>query len=332
MIKDYELLLENLKGRRYDEARRESALSDAFEECGYNDCIRYCLESMQEIDVSYAYKAFYISKRIQEKLQKGFEELNTKVDFRYQGAIQTETNITLYGDLELMVIIDAPEDVAARKIKSITAAMMHLLTLETVYQSVDNSDKTRIIVTTSKPNSEISILPALWIDNPEFRSTRREIDRGVAEFNLGAKTKKRYLPFKNMARVNAKDRKTNGGLKKLIRLLRNLQKDADSPITLSEYEIAAMVYAIPEKQLQYSDKHALSLLGICSAQLHRITKDQEYLEKMVSPSERELVFGKKPGKHEQVSLLNHELDMLISDLKEALTEDKKNLYSEITYG
>ena len=331
MIKDYELLLENLKGRRYDEARRESALSEAFEECGYSDPIRYCLECMQEIDVSYAYKAFYISKKIQEKLQKGFEELNAKVDFRYQGAIQTETNITLYGDLELMVIIEVTEGNPVKKIKTLTVDIMHMLTKETTYQSVDNSDKTRIIVTTTKPTSEISILPSIWIDNPEFRSTKREIDRGISEYNLTAKTIKKYLPFKNMARVNAKDRKTNGGLKKLIRLLRNLQKDADQPIELSEYEIAAIVFAIPDKQLMYDENHALALLGICSAQLHRISKDQDYLEKMISPSERELVFGKKPGKMEQVQLLKHELDMLISDLKEELQKDNKTLYSEITY-
>lgn len=331
MIKDYELLLENLRGRRYDEARRESALSESFEECGFHDCIRYCLECMEEIDVSYAYKAFYISRKIQERLQKGFEELNMKVDFRYQGAIQTETNITLYGDLELIVLVEEHENLPWKRIKTLTTEIMHLLTRETVYQSVDNSDKTRIIVTTTKPTSIISVLPAIWLNNGEYMSTKREIDRGITEFNLSAKTMRRYLPFRNLARINSKDRKTNGGLKKLIRLLRNLQKDSPNSILLSDYEIASILYVIPEKQLIYDEKHALALLGICSAQLHRIAKDQDYLEKLISPSEKELVFGKKPGKMEQIVLLKNELDMLIADLKAVLTAEGKNLYSEISY-
>lgn len=85
MTKDYSILLENLLGRRYDEALRESIVSDAFEECEYPDSIRYTLESMEEIEPSYTYKTFHLAKRIQDKIGKEFEKRNLRVDFRYQG-------------------------------------------------------------------------------------------------------------------------------------------------------------------------------------------------------------------------------------------------------
>ena len=50
MGNDYSLKIKNLKDRRYDEALKESTLSEAFYNSSYSDCIKYTLESMLEID------------------------------------------------------------------------------------------------------------------------------------------------------------------------------------------------------------------------------------------------------------------------------------------
>ncbi|MFT7232186.1 MAG: hypothetical protein ACI8TA_001402 [Cyclobacteriaceae bacterium] len=331
MTHDYQLLLENLQGRRFDEARRESIYSETFEESDHGDCIKYCLESMHEIDPAYAYKAFHVARKLQEKLLAEFHKKNIKVDFRYQGPIQTETHIMLYGGIELIVLQESFDNRPWQSVKKLTGEIIETLSADPSYHRVDYSDKYHINVITTKPTCEINILPAIWLDNAEFIKTKREIDRGIWEFNFQKKTQKKYLPFKNIARINSKDRLTNGGLKSIIRLLRTLQRDSTDNIELSNHEISSLIYAVPDKQMIFNPKKSLALLGIASAQLNRAAKDQKYVEELISPSERERVFGKKQGKIEEIKKLKNALDKLLSDIKEELKAEQKTVYSELTY-
>ncbi|WP_421870542.1 hypothetical protein [Marinoscillum sp.] len=332
MNKDYSVLLENLMGRRYDEALRESIVSDAFEECEYPDAIKYTLESMEEIDPSYAYKTFHITKRIQDKLDKTFEEIKFKVDFRYQGPIQTETHIVLYGGVELICLTRSMDKKPWMQVTRMAQEIMGVLTGDQSFREIDYSSKLRIKLATSKPKCEIKILPAIWLDNPEYLETKREIDRGVCEYNMLKKTRRRYLPFLNIARINSKDNRCNGGLKRIIRLLLTLQRDAHEEIDLSWYEIASIVYAIPEKQMKFNKEYSLGLLGVVAAQLNRVVSDKNYRQRLLSPSEKELVFGSRLYLTDEVAKLKTELDHLIQDLNEELRKDDgKTIYSEVRY-
>ncbi|MEQ9306487.1 MAG: hypothetical protein RJQ14_21420 [Marinoscillum sp.] len=332
MNRDYSVLLENLLGRRYDEALRESIVSDAFEECEYADSIKYALEAMQEIDPSYAYKTFHITKRIQDKLDKVFHEIDLKVDFRYQGPIQTETHIVLYGGVELMILSKTYSKKPWTQVTRIAQEVMGTLTGDQNFTGIDYSSKLRIKLFTSKPQCEIKLLPAVWLDNPEFLTSKREIDRGICEYNMLKKTRRKYLPFMNIARINAKDSRCNGGLKKIIRLLLSLQRDSTANIELNWYEISSMIYAIPEKQLKFNSEYSLSLLGVVSAQLNRVVTDKNYRERLASPSEKELVFGSRHYLNDEVVKLKTELDLLIQDLNAELKKDGgKNIYNEVRY-
>ncbi|RED93178.1 hypothetical protein [Marinoscillum furvescens] len=331
MNKDYSVLLENLLGRRYDEALRESIVSDAFHESEYSEVLKYALEAMEEIDPSYAYKTYHIAKRIQERLEKSFDATGVGVDFRYQGPIQTETHIVLYGGVELIILARTLDKKPWIKVENIATHVMQTLSGAGVFTKVDYSTKERIILQSSKPSCEVKILPAIWLDNPDFISTKREIDRGICEYNLDKKTRRKYLPFLNIARVNAKDQRCNGGLKKMIRLLSTLQRDANDPINLSNYEISSVLYAIPDKQLKFNPEYSLSLLGVVGAQLNRVLADRSYRETLISPSEKERVFGTRPHAPLELEKLKAEFDALVSDLNEELKQEKKTVYSDITY-
>lgn len=331
MNKDYGVLLENLLGRRYDEALRESIVTEAFYECEYPDCLKYTLEAMQEIDPSYAYKTFHITRRIQEKLEKAFTQQKIKVDFRYQGSIQTETHIVLYGGAELIVLIKNEFQKPWLKISQLGQEIMEIFSGDKGLKLVDYSSLRAVKLVTTKPTSEIRVLPALWVESSHYLSTKREIDRGICEFNFQKKTTRKYLPFLNIARINSKDQRCNGGLKKMIRLLRSLQRDAGRPIEMSNYEISSMLYGIPDKQLTYHPEYALSLLGVVAAQMNRLLTDRKYRETLVSPSEKELVFGKKEHLTQELHKLKEELDALMQDLHKVLRAEDKTIYSPITY-
>ena len=56
---------------------------------------------MVEIDPAYAYKVYANSRKIHESISKALKKRGYDVDYRYQGALKTYSNILLYGDVEI---------------------------------------------------------------------------------------------------------------------------------------------------------------------------------------------------------------------------------------
>ena len=205
-----------------------------------------------------------------------------------------------------------------------------ILTTAQAYNKVDYSNRNRIYIQTRKPTAEISILPAVWVDSSLYKNTGLEINRGICEFDFLNKRRKIHLPFLNMARINSRDRELNGNLKHLIRLMRNLIKDSEENIDLSFDEIAGILYNIPNKYLQVPKKKILSTLPIVSAQLKRLILNDTYRYKLIAPSGKEYVFGKKPKK-KAIYLLKKELDMMIRSIMISLKEFQLTIKDDIEY-
>lgn len=331
MEHDYSLLVENLKGRRYDEALREPVLSDAFHQSGYSDCLLYTLESMVEIDPSYAYKVYANSRRIHEIINKALKKRGYDVDYRYQGALKTYSNIRLYGDVEIIVIKKNISDKPHRDMQTLAMDLMDVLSKETGFKTVDYSDKTRIRITVQKPTCEIDVLPSIWVNSAEYVKTKNEIYRGIAEFDFANKKVKKYLPFLNIARINSRDQHTNGNLKAMARLLKTLRSDSHDKINLRDSEINAVLYNMPEVELSVPQNKVLSLLPKVALLLQKLSNDTKFFAHLLSPSEKDRVFGGRPEKQQEIKKLSDALTTLIQDLKKDLSNNNKSLDSEIAY-
>lgn len=331
MEHDYSLLVENLKGRRYDEALREPVLSEAFHQSNYPDCLKYALESMLEIDAAYAYKVYNSSRRIHEKIAKELARRGYLVDYRYQGALKTYSNIRLYGDVEIIVL---KKNVSAKphmEMQTLARELLDILSGDPNFKTIDYSDKTRIRITAMKPTCEIDILPSVWINSAEYAKTKNEIYRGIAEFDFKNKKVKKYLPFLNIARVNARDQQTNGNFKSLARLLKTLRADSTEKIDLKDSEIYGMLYAIPIDKLKIDQKKILSLLPLAEGLMVKLIKDPAIFNGISSPSDKDRVFAGKPEKKREIQKMQRELHRLKSDLKIALESQNLKLDSDIEY-
>lgn len=332
MQHDYSLLIENLKGRRYDEALREHALTDSFHASEYSDCIKYTLECMVEIDPAYAYKVYANSRKIHENISKSLKKRGYHhIDYRYQGALKTYSNILLYGDVEIIVIQKNISDKPHSDVKRLSMELMDTLSGDPSFKSVDYSDKTRIRITALKPTCEIDILPSVWVDSAEYLKTRNEIYRGIAEFDFVNRRVKKYLPFLNIARINARDQHTKGNLKSLCRLLKSLQADSSEKIDLKDSEINAIVYSMPEENLYVDPNLILSVLPKLSEMLNQLSTHSSFFEQTFSPSGKDRVFAGKPEKQKEILKLARSLKQLIEDLTSDLATSGKTLSSPIAY-
>lgn len=331
MERDYGLLVEKLKKRRYDEALREHVLSEAFHQSGYSDCLKYILESMVEIDASYAYKVYASSRKIHETLSKSLKKMGYDVDYRYQGALKTYTNILLYGDVEIVVIKKNVSKQPHKDMQSLAAEILNILSKDNEYKSIDYSDKTRIRIIAQKPTCEIDILPSMWVNSAEYLKTRNEIYRGITEFDFKSKKVKKYLPFLNIARINSRDNHTNGNFKALSRLLKTIKADHPEHIHLRESEINGILYNIPKVDLTVPQSKVLSLLPLVKATLNKLSSDNSYFNGILAPSEKDRIFGGRPEKQAEIRKLAASLSSLVQDLEKELESINKTLDSEIPY-
>jgi len=331
MSQDYSLRLENLKNRRYDEALKEPVLSDAFSKTDYPDSVKYALESMVEIDPSYAYKVYAISRKIHEKLTKLLKKRGYYVDYRYQGELKTFSNIMLYGDVELIVIKKDVTDKAHLDVQRLAMELLEILRGDKEFKSIDYSDKTRIRITAQKPTCEIDILPSVWVDSIEFKQTKNEIYRGIAEFDFKSRRVKKYLPFLNIARVNSRDQHTEGAFKRLSRLLKTLRADNDERIDLKDSEINAILYTLGIEKLTGEYSYILSKLPLLEKLLDKIQSDKKAFLSVPSPSGKDKVFNGSLGKQAEVGKLKVALSKLIEDISSDLDAVNLRIESPFEY-
>jgi hypothetical protein len=330
MNKSYTDYIKNLKERRMDDVLQQAALSDDFYDESLPEVVRYALESMQEIDPSYNYKLFSSFRRTQDLITQRLKAVNIPVNVRYQGPHNTDTHVELYGELELLVILRNVNRKPSEAVESLGNTIVGILTDAQAYNKVDYSDRNRIYIQTRQPKAEVSITPAIWINSSIYNKSGLEINRGICEYNFSKKTRKIYLPFLNMARINARDRKLSGSLKSLIRLVRSLIHDSPHNIDLTFDEVVGILYNIPIKEMAVPSEHYLSLLPNVSLQVKRLINDAEYREKLLSPGRSEYIFGKK-NKVPALQALKKELDEFITDLNDSLGEVNKTLMSPFNY-
>ncbi|MEM9895319.1 MAG: hypothetical protein AAF789_03020 [Bacteroidota bacterium] len=319
---NYSLFLENLKKRRYDEAIKEHVLSDGFKRSKYPDVLKYTLESMVEIDPSYAYKVYANSRRIHEKIMARFKKKGIKVDYRYQGDLKTFSNILLYGDVEIIVIDKLSKEKPHVAIKKITGELLDALKDDPSFKSVNYNDQTRIRIIASKPTCEIDLLPSVWVDSNEYIKSHNEIYRGIAEFDFKRKRVKKYLPFLNIARLNARDQRTNGNFRSLVRLLKSLKTDSEENIQLKNADINSIVYKIPESKLQLPPGKLLAVFPLIDKLLAKLAWEDKYFAALKSPSEKDRIFASRPEAKDEVIKLHKSFKQLMQDVQKELAEKK----------
>jgi hypothetical protein len=330
MNKSYSEHIENLKKRRLDQEIQQAVVSESFYDESIPEVARYVLESMQEIDASYNYKLFSSFKRTQDLITQKLKALEIPVQIRYQGPHNTDTHVELFGELELLVILQETNKKASSEVENLGNTLSGILAEAQAYNKIDYSDRNKIYIQTRSPQTEVAITPAIWINSSLYNNTKLEINRGICEYNFSKRTRKIYLPFLNMARLNARDRKLSGCLKSMIRLVRSLIHDCPENISLTFDEVVGILYNIPIKELAVPQENYLSVLPNVSLQLQRLIKDQGYREKLLSPGRSEYVFGKK-NKVADLKILKKDLDELITDLNDSLSDVNKTLMSPFQY-
>lgn len=224
---------------------------------------KYALGAMQEVDAEYTRIGVEEATRVGNQLATGLRAAGISPDFRLQGSVPLNIHIRGVSDVDLLTLdigflTNDPDGLRARAGAYITlsgTALAGLQALRSAAESiletafpkakVDRSGSKAIKLTGGSLRRPVDVVPSHWHDTAEYQRSGSEHDRGVKILDTSGPRSLLNMPFKHIQKIEAQDGACLGGLKKAIRLCKNIKADAvedGTDIKLPSFDIAAIMY------------------------------------------------------------------------------------------
>jgi len=319
--------LERLEQRRYDAAVKASLLGEVYKQMRQSESVRYTVGAMQPIDPEYTKNTFAQGERVRSQLQ---QRLQITADYEYQGSVTTDTHIKARSDIDLLVIRNGwwwveppqvpdppyPGDPKA-DMRSFRGGAAVALREAFPAATLDDSGSTALRLNGGSLTRAVDIVPASWYDTNDYARTRDKVYRGVKVFNKETGDFVANTPFLHARRIEEKDQRTRGGLRKATRLMKSLMYDSDGRLDMSSYNITAIAFNIRDAGLLHELPRELAILEACYEFCRLLADDPASRGSIRVPDNSRLVFGDGPGATlVQLNALTKELADLRRDVLE----------------
>lgn len=237
---------------------------------------RYALGAMQAVSPNYTKISIETAERVGKQL---VDKLTMPVSFRLQGSVPLDVHIRGVSDVDLLTIDQRLLTYERDGIRGNTYGSTPLTSLgillelrveaERILKSaypaatVNCSGGKCIALSGGSLARPVDVVPAHWHDNSTYQLSLEEHDRGVTILNKRVPETLGNLPFLHIKRVHDRDNSVFGGLKKAIRLTKNVKNDAEDEAgaaKLPSFDIAALLYHADQSALLAGYTHELTIL------------------------------------------------------------------------
>jgi hypothetical protein len=159
----------------------------------------------------------------------------------------------------------------------------------------------------------VDVVPSHWNDTIEYQASEQEHDRGVTILDKKVPCGVDNMPFLHIKKVTDLDTTVLGGLKKAIRLCKNVKADSDRSINLSSFDIASIMYYADKSALTMGIVYELSILAETQRHLDYLYANKEYAKTLRVPDGSRFIFD-KDEKFTSLLFLSCEMDELLRDV------------------
>jgi hypothetical protein len=321
MAINYSKRLESLQRRKFETVLNESLTAKSFGTKEIPENVKYLLESMRPIGKKYNARTLEASDKAESHLENNFN-LHFSRAYRRQGSVETDTNIQVHSDIDLLTIIDryyflhpnlpndepytlSDPDEDIKKLRSQAFTIF-----SKVYDEVDNSNEKCISIYNKNLKRKVDIVFGYWYHTEDYERTKDEYYRGV---KLKSRSAMPDYPFAHIQLINAKGDNTLDGSRMAIRLLKTLRADCDKELKLiKSFQLTSVVHAIDNQQLFYEKGMEIDIAKAVSNELEHLISDTDYRRSIKSPNGCETPFWDSDIVPE-FQLLKTDLDELITD-------------------
>lgn len=358
MVRDINSRLDRLRTRRkgidrldrlnemaQDEILRKSADEEAYQtRAKTKPYTRYALGAMQEVGLDYTRISIETADRVGKQLNSGLTAAGYSVDFRLQGSVPLNVHIRGVSDVDLLNLdtgyftydrgglrdqiglYNSPSSkTSASVIYSLRTEAEKILKDKFYAANVDTSGGKAISISGGSLARPVDVVPSHWHDTHDYQRSGNERDRGITILNKKNFETINNLPFLHIDRVHNQDILCAGGLKKAIRLCKNVKSDANEEgrkINFPSFDIAATMYHADRIALVMGQYFELGILAETQRFLDELYNNKTKALSLHVPDGSRKIFD-TAEKYEGLQTLSYEMDAL---LKEVAKENGAKMY------
>jgi hypothetical protein len=292
---------------------------------------RYAIGAMQAVGPTYTRVSRETGDRVASQLSTRLAAAGIEAEFRLQGSVPLDVHIRRVSDVDLLAIDTSfltymPVGARAQSggyvatAKTSQSVLSHLrANIETSLSAafpaatVDKTGAKAVKISGASLPRMVDVVPAHWLDNVAYQASGRETDRGVTIFNKKTGETIDNLPFLHIARIGARCDSIGGGLRKAIRLCKNVKADSERDITLPSFDIAATMYHAEMSALQLGQFFDLAVLAETQRFLDVLACDHAMAKTLLVPDGSRAIFD-TDEKLRGLVRLSHDMDELLSNV------------------
>ena len=294
---------------------------------------RYAIGAMQAVSDTYTRVSLDTADRVASQLRDRLATSGIDAEFRLQGSVPLDVHIRRVSDVDLLTVetsmlIYKEQGATAQRggyiptTKTSVGVLNHLRTqieadLEAAFPAaaVDKTGAKAVKISGGSLPRSVDVVPAHWIDSIEYQASGREVDRGVMIYNTKTGRTIENFPFLHIERIGLRCGFVGGGLRKAIRLCKNLKADADRDISLPSFDIASTMYHADMNALRFGQYYDLAVLAEAQRILDVLARDFGFAKTLLVPDGSRAIFDTKEKLNGLVNL-SFEMDELLSHVYE----------------
>ena len=252
--------------------------------------------------------------------------------FRLQGSVPLDVHIKGVSDVDLLVLDDGFVTYMVMGAKALAGGYTSPATRTSVgvlsklrsqiesdlqaafpAATVDKSGAKAVKIFGGSLARHVDVVPAHWLDTIAWQDSGKEVDRGVKILDKKAGTTIENLPFLHIERIRSRCIGTGGGLRKAIRLCKNVKEDSERQIFLPSFDIAATMYHADMSALRNGLVFELAILSETQRHLDFLAVNQAYARTLLVPDGSRAIFD-TDEKWQGLLRLSSEMDDLLSNV------------------
>ena len=270
----------------------------------------FALGAMQEVDPTYTRISIETAERVSNQLSK---RTSGNLEFELQGSVPLNVHIRGVSDVDLLAIEADFHTYDARGHMS-TSGQYRSPTSRTSVgvltarrgeiskalrdafpaATIDTSGSKAIKLQGGSLARPVDVVPSHWHDTITYQASGQKHDRAVTILDSHKSTTIENWPFLHIKKVRERCETTGGGLRKSIRLCKNIKAELEAegkPVTISSFDIASIMYHANMHSLSAGVYYELAILAETQRYLDYLWNNKEEARRLVVPDGSRFIFN-----------------------------------------
>ncbi len=301
---------------------------------------RYVIGAMEAVGAKYTQVSKDTADKVANQLKDRLARAGIRAQFELQGSVPLNVHIKGISDVDLLALTlqyltyddDGIKALQGGYTNSAMTGAAHLRALRLQIESdlreaypaanLDTKGAKAVKISGGSLARHVDVVPSHWYDTKAYQKSRRQADRAVKIYDKKNHETMANLPFLHIDRIATRCNTTRGGLRKAIRLCKNVKSDSDRDIQLSSYDLGAIMYYADTTALYgiAGIPNELAVLAETQRHLDALWQNPAWAKTLYVPDGSRKIFD-TPEKHGWLGALSMDMDDLLA-----------NVFSEIAPG